>query len=146
LKTNHKRLLLGLVTAAVLLPGAASAAPLNAVLAPRDPAVEPVSLDETALAAGSRPGGETGPGQEGTPATSRKLWKKRTIGSTGTQGTKSFLERLREKFRGHGDGGAREEAGPEGKPAKLEKSVPPEKPALDEKTEKPEKQARDRKP
>jgi hypothetical protein len=58
LKTNHKRLLLGLVTAAVLLPGAASAAPLNAVLAPRDPAVEPVSLDETALAAGSRPAGE----------------------------------------------------------------------------------------
>lgn len=147
MKTNHKRLLLGLVTASVLLPGAASAAPLNAVLAPRDPAVEPVSLDETAPAAGSRPAGEK-------PARARKeyrhqqetLGKKEQSDQTGTQGTKSFLERLREKFRGHGDGGTREEAGPEGKPAKLEKSVPPEKPALDEKTEKPEKQARDRKP
>lgn len=144
MKTNQKRLLLGLFTAAVLLPGSASAAPLRAVMAPRASAVEPVSLDEDEPAAGTKPARvkaakvhkehrkqqET---MEKTEQTDRNV----------TTGTKSFLERLRDTLRGHSDTESKAETKPEvkpatpEKPAKVEKTVKPAK----EKTAKPGKQA-----
>lgn len=135
MKNNHKRLLLSLVTAAVLLPGSASAAPLNAVLAPKDASVEPVSLDE-AEPAGSKPA-------RVKPAKAHKEHRKtqetlEKTEQTVTHGTKSFLERLRDKLRGHSDKAAEPAVKPEPKPEQ-----PAEKPAKSSKEElaaKPEKE------
>lgn len=150
MKTNHKRLLLGLVTAAVLLPGSASAAPLTAMSnhqAAAAPAVEPVSLDEAEPAAGTK------------PAKVKKEHRNRQVAlekteQTVSHGTKSFLERLRDSLRGHSHKVSQPETTPDVKPeakpdqtqapAKTEAPVKPEKPAKADKPakEKPAKPAK----
>lgn len=155
MKTNHKRLLLGLVTAAVLLPGSASAAPLTAMSnhqAAAAPAVEPVSLDEAEPAAGTKPA-KTKPAKVKKEHRNRQATLEKTEQSV-TKGTKSFLERLRDSLRGHSDKVSRPETTPDVKPeakpdqtqapAKTEAPVKPEKPAKADKPakEKPAKPAK----
>ena len=147
MKTSHKRLLLGLVTAAVLLPGSASAAPLATMTkhqAAAAPAVEPVSLDEAAEpSAGTKPA-------KVKPAKPHKEYRIRQetlekTEQTETYGTKSFLERMRDKLRGHSvkklEPEEKPETKPEGKaetkPSKEEPAVKRTKPA---KVEKPAKE------
>ena len=141
MKTNQKRFLLGLFTAAVLLPGSVSAAPSKAVMAPRASAVEPVSLDEDEPAAGTKPARvkaakvhkehrkqqET---MEKTEQTDRNV----------TNGSKSFLERLRDTLRGHSDTESPAETKPEAKPATPEKTAKPEKSPRAEKPSNPAKE------
>ncbi|WP_296400653.1 glucosaminidase domain-containing protein [Acidaminococcus timonensis] len=149
MKTNHKRLLLGLVTAAVLLPGSASAAPLTAMSnhqAAAAPAVEPVSLDEAEPAAGTKPA-KTKPAKVKKEHRNRQAALEKTE-QTVSHGTKSFLERLRDSLRGHSHKVSQPETTPAVKPeakpdqtqapAKTETPAKPEKPA---KPAKPEKQA-----
>lgn len=149
MKTNHKRLLLGLVTAAVLLPGSASAAPLTAMSnhqAAAAPAVEPVSLDEAEPAAGTKPA-KTKPAKVKKEHRNRQAALEKTE-QTVSHGTKSFLERLRDSLRGHSHKVSQPETTPDVKPeakpdqtqapAKTETPAKPEKPA---KPAKPEKQA-----
>lgn len=122
MKNNQKRLLLGLVTAAVLLPGSASAAPLATMTkhqAAAAPAVEPVSLDEAEPAAGTKPA-KVKPAKPKKEHRIRQETLEKTE-QTVTHGTKSFLERLRDKFRGHSD----KKLEPAGKPAKPEKQAAP---------------------
>lgn len=155
MKTNHKRLLLGLVTAAVLLPGTASAAPLTAMSnhqAAAAPAVEPVSLDEAEPSAGTKPA-KTKPAKVKKEHRNRQATLEKTEQSV-TKGTKSFLERLRDSLRGHSDKVSRPETTPDVKPeakpdqtqapAKTEAPVKPEKPAKADKPakEKPAKPAK----
>lgn len=130
MKTNHKRLLLGLVTAAVLLPGSASAAPLTAMSnhqAAAAPAVEPVSLDEAEPAAGTKPA-KTKPAKVKKEHRNRQATLEKTEQSV-TKGTKSFLERLRDSLRGHSDKVSRPETTPDVKPeAKPDQTQAPAKP------------------
>lgn len=163
MKTNHKRLLLGLVTAAVLLPGTASAAPLSALAkhqAAAAPAVEPVSLDEAEPSTGSKPA-------KVKPAKAKKEHRNRqeTLAKTEqtvTKGTGSFLQRLRDRLLGRPKAETTPEEKPEAKPEtpaqpdlsaragkapKAEKPAPvkpetvkPEKPAKPAKAEKPVKE------
>lgn len=160
MKTNHKRLLLGLVTAAVLLPGSASAAPLTAMSnhqAAAAPAVEPVSLDEAEPAAGTKPA-KTKPAKVKKEHRNRQATLEKTE-QTVSHGTKSFLERLRDSLRGHSDKVSRPETTPDVKPetkpdqtqapakpetpakAPVLQPAKPEKPAKADKPAKPEKQA-----
>lgn len=141
MKTNHKRLLLGLFTAAVLVPGSASAAPVKAVMAPGVSAVEPVSLDEDEPAAGTKPARvKTAKVRKEHRKQQENTEKTEQIERNAATGTKSFLERLRDTLRGHSDTESQGETKPE------VKSATPEKPAESGKLSKTEKPARAEKP
>lgn len=144
MKNNHKRLLLGLATAAVLLPGSASAAPLNAVMAPRAAAVEPVSLDEAAEPAGTKPA-KVKPAKTHKEHRNRQETLEKTE-QTVTHGTKSFLQRLRDRLLGHSDSATKTETAPEVKEATKPESQPEAKPAKEETAAKAEKPAKVEKP
>lgn len=165
---NHKRLLLGLFTAAVLLPGSASAAPLTTLAkhqAQPAPAVEPVSLDEAEPAAGTKTA-KVKPAKPRKEHRSRQETLEKTE-QTVTKGTESFLERLRDRLRGKPRTETPAESAPEvkaekkpetslseGITAKTEPAVKPEKTAKADKPArepvlkpaKPEKPAKAEKP